>query len=146
VDAKRAWALGKVEELCWKNCAGEWQVKLNVMWGRKIKRLGATRWERERERERERLHSSILYFFYFLCCLFYFGTEETAERRKWKVSCVIVALALSQYHQIEPFYFPLLVVWVAWGLLCFSSLPPAVPPLLVIPFYLFFFFCSFLPW
>ena len=114
-----AYALGKVEILCWKNCAGEWRVKLTVMRERKTLQT-----KRREESETSQQHPLFVFFY---CCLFYFGTEETVEWRKWKVSSVIVAFALSQYHQIEQFYFPRLsfpsCLSGVGGLFYFSLLP-----------------------
>lgn len=148
MDAKRVHALGKVEEVCWKNCTGEWQVKLSVMWESRRGKNSHTA-----EDKTDKL--LFLGFYYYYYCLFYLGTEKTVKWRKWKVSCVIVASALSLYHQIELFYVPLLspsqFARAAWGLLCFALRPACAcssTSLLIIRFYVYFFFLihSFLSW
>ena len=112
MDAKRVCALGKVEEPGWKNCTGEWQVKLAVMW--ESRRGGEN--SKPAQGKRVKLHSSILYFFSFslLSFLSWHGGKCGVEKVKgFLCYCCVCSLPVPPNWTIL-FSSPLLPVLPEW--------------------------------
>lgn len=114
MDAKRVCALGKVEEPCWKNCTGEWQVKLAVMWGsRRGEKLQTNRGE---ERETSQQHP--LYFFFYIVVFFILAWRKVRSGESERFPVLLLHLLSPSTTKLNNFIFlssPSRIAWVAWG-------------------------------